>query len=173
MRQLTDPVVPVPHVYKVTFSGPVEARDDFIATLRHDGLAAEPDQPMYAEESHLGWVRVLTHEGNDCVPPVEFQRRVNAQTDAIAAGYGFAHRAHGIVMARPSELRDRTLRRTDRLESKRALGRQAGIVLARLASASLVLKVRRAEVLRASRVGHGAIVQRRYPSSRANSVTAC
>jgi hypothetical protein len=90
--------MPIPGAFIVTFSGPKEAEDNFIAALRSDGLAAECCQPMYPEETRLSWVRVLTHEGHDGHPSDRFQQRVNASADGIANVFGFSHRAHDPVI---------------------------------------------------------------------------
>ena len=89
--------MPIPGAFIVTFSGPKEAESHFIAALMSDGLAAEPCQSMYPEETHLSWVRVLTHEGPDGHPSLQFQERVNAHADRIASTFAFSHRSHGFV----------------------------------------------------------------------------
>ena len=82
----------------MTFSGPKEGEDEFLAALTDYGLAAEHCGPMYPEEAQLSWVRVLTHEGEDDPPGAAFQQHINEKADTIANSFGFTHRAHGITL---------------------------------------------------------------------------
>ena len=81
----------------MTLSGPADRAEDFLGALAGQQLAAESCSPMYPDEAGLGWVRVLTHEGSDDHPSVQFQDRVLSRVGAIAVGFGFRSRSHGFV----------------------------------------------------------------------------
>jgi len=90
--------MPISGAFVVQFSGPEDRADDFITALAEHQLAAETCPPMYPGEANLGWVRVLTHEGSDDHPSTAFQDSVLSRASAIAAGFGFTLRSHGLVL---------------------------------------------------------------------------
>jgi hypothetical protein len=62
-------------------------------------VAVEPCAPMYPSEAHLGWVRVLAHEGEDAPPSTDFQNQISSKADGIAINFGFSERSRGNVIA--------------------------------------------------------------------------
>ena len=94
--------MPIPNAYRIVFSGPNDTAGTFVDHLRQNGLAAESCPSMYPDnpnEAHLGWVQVLTHEGQDAQPSLEFMQRIDAKADQIAQDFDFRRRSHGFCVA--------------------------------------------------------------------------